>query len=111
MPVGARRVRMRGRLGIGTERVDGRQRRHVRHGSPNSLRKSALTHMLFVAEPNLFGAAVTRSRREYTKKGAHGGNMVSPVKRLRGLRPRRMRVRPGGFEPPTSRSGGARSIP
>ena len=35
---------------------------------------------LFVAEPNLFGESSDASGRERRKKGAHGGNMVSPVK-------------------------------
>jgi len=34
----------------------------------------------FVAEPNLFGESSDASGRENGKKGAHGGNMVSPVK-------------------------------
>jgi hypothetical protein len=34
----------------------------------------------FVAEPNLFGESSEASGRERGKKGAHGGNMVSPVK-------------------------------
>jgi len=34
----------------------------------------------YVAERNLFRAAVMRPAESTVKKGAHGGNMVSPVK-------------------------------
>ena len=54
-----------------------------------------------VAEPNLFGAAVAPPRREHRKKGAHGGNMVSPVKRARGLGREQCEMGPPGFEPGT----------